>query len=135
MTRRRSPQEKKRLSYAKDRRNRYGENDKSSRKNIPRAKRRRLRAERHRTHQALAVAVGAIDDRGGTLAEDRLARAPQGTHWRKAPDTPLGMQVAAALDRRVRLGISAPATAQARIAKVRQAAALSPKPATWLRDR
>jgi hypothetical protein len=32
---RRSPQEKKALSYAKDRRNDYGENDKSSRKNIP----------------------------------------------------------------------------------------------------
>jgi hypothetical protein len=36
---RRSPQEKKALSYAKDRRNVYGENDKSSRKNIRRNKR------------------------------------------------------------------------------------------------
>ena len=33
---RRSPQEKKALSYARDCRNVYGENDKSSRKNIPR---------------------------------------------------------------------------------------------------
>ena len=36
---RRSPQEKKTLSYAKDRRNDYGENDKSSRKSIRRNKR------------------------------------------------------------------------------------------------
>lgn len=35
LMKRRSPQEKKRLSYAKDRRNDYGENDKSSRKNVP----------------------------------------------------------------------------------------------------
>ncbi len=33
---RRTPQEKKALSYVKDRRNDYGENDKSSRKNIRR---------------------------------------------------------------------------------------------------
>ena len=39
MAGRSSPQEKKRLSYAKDRRNDYGENDKSSRKNIRRNKR------------------------------------------------------------------------------------------------
>lgn len=31
----RGPQEKKALSYARDRRNGYGENDKSSRKAIP----------------------------------------------------------------------------------------------------
>ena len=36
LVKRKSPQEKKALSYAKDRRNTYGENDKSSRKNIPR---------------------------------------------------------------------------------------------------
>ncbi|MFE2009824.1 hypothetical protein [Streptomyces sp. NPDC059491] len=36
---RRTPQEKKRLSYLKDHRNNYGENDKSSRKSIRRNKR------------------------------------------------------------------------------------------------
>jgi hypothetical protein len=35
---RRSPQEKKRLSYLKDGRNVYGENDKASRKNLPKKK-------------------------------------------------------------------------------------------------
>ncbi len=38
MSRVKNPQEKKRLSYEKDRRNCYGENDKSSRKNIRRNK-------------------------------------------------------------------------------------------------
>ena len=33
-----NPEEKKRLSLARDRRNRYGENSKSSRKNIQRRK-------------------------------------------------------------------------------------------------
>ncbi|MFD9407178.1 hypothetical protein ACFWBN_09205 [Streptomyces sp. NPDC059989] len=40
--RQRSPQEKKRLSYLKDRRNVYGENQKSSRRNIPRSRRAQL---------------------------------------------------------------------------------------------
>ncbi|UGT42762.1 hypothetical protein LTV02_04940 [Nocardia yamanashiensis] len=45
MVRRKSPQEKKSLSYAKDRRNDYGENDKSSRRNIRRNKRFPHRAD------------------------------------------------------------------------------------------
>jgi hypothetical protein len=56
---RRSPPEKKALSYAEDRRNDYGENDKSSRKNIRRNKRTPNRADRHRDHQVLSQAVGA----------------------------------------------------------------------------
>jgi hypothetical protein len=45
---RKSPQVKKALNYAKDRRNDYGENDKSSRKNIRRNKRTPNRADRLR---------------------------------------------------------------------------------------
>jgi hypothetical protein len=63
---RRSPQEKKRLSYSRDRRNYYGENDKSSRKNIARHKRRRHRAERHSVRQHLAAATGPADVDAGT---------------------------------------------------------------------
>jgi len=40
MGRRKTPQEKKQLSYDRDRRSIYGENDKSSRKNIPLSKQR-----------------------------------------------------------------------------------------------
>src|SRR4028119_181715 len=48
---RKTPQEKKRLSYAKDRRNTYGENDKSSRKNIRRRKRHPNRSNRRTARQ------------------------------------------------------------------------------------
>jgi hypothetical protein len=44
--RRRTPQEKKVLSYAKDCRNAYGENDKSARKVIPRRKQQQRQNER-----------------------------------------------------------------------------------------
>lgn len=52
-TKARSPQDKKRLSYERDRRNTYGENSKSSRKNIPRSKALDIRRKRHGTNQTL----------------------------------------------------------------------------------
>ena len=60
MKKRRSPAEKKRLSYSRDRRNYYGENDKSSRKNIARHKRHRNRAGRRRVHQQLEAVAGPV---------------------------------------------------------------------------
>ncbi|WP_446223395.1 hypothetical protein ACTWPB_27555 [Nocardia sp. IBHARD005] len=102
MVRRRSPQEKKALSYAKDRRNGYGENDKSSRKNIPRNKRIRHRAKRHRD-SIFVGATGPIDldvaerceiDLLGTRSKSRTAS------WRKMPDIPLREMVAYKLRRR-----------------------------------
>ena len=57
----RSPQEDKALSYARDRRNVYGENDKSSRKNIRRNKRHPNRSDRHRAGQDLAAGTGPVD--------------------------------------------------------------------------
>jgi hypothetical protein len=86
---RRSPQEKKALSYATDCRNAYGENDKSSRKNIPRARRRAHKANRHADRQQLLKARGPIDAELAELAEDRL-RARRPKSWRKAGDAPLG---------------------------------------------
>jgi hypothetical protein len=71
---RRSPQEKKRLSYSKDRRNWYGENDKSSRKNIPRSKRIRHRSERHGQQQQLSAALGAVDESVEAVLAERLAQ-------------------------------------------------------------
>jgi len=97
--RRRSPQEKKRLSYLKDRRNDYGENSKSSRKNIRRSKRFPHRANRRRVHQILESVNGAVDEFAGEEAERRmLARRPKS--WRKYRDTPLGEIVAFTLRRR-----------------------------------
>ncbi|MEV6906791.1 tyrosine-type recombinase/integrase [Amycolatopsis sp. NPDC051071] len=89
---RKSPQEKKRLSYAKDRRNRYGENDKSSRKNIPRHKRRVNRLNRHRDQQVLNGARGSVDIDGVASAEESLLKVrPQ--RWQKWPGATLGALV------------------------------------------
>jgi len=94
-----SPQQKKQLSYDKDRRNTYGENDKASRKAIPRNKRRVNRANRHRERQMIAESTashGAGDD---DAADDRLhARRPK--RWRKSPDETLRQVVERKIRRR-----------------------------------
>jgi hypothetical protein len=87
---RRSPQEKKALSYAKDRRNVYGENDKSSRKNIPLRKRLVNKANRHAAQQQLQAAGGVVDLSRAEQVEVRLQNARPKT-WRKYPNMPLGM--------------------------------------------
>lgn len=89
MRRRRTPQEKKRLSLAKDRRNAFGENDKASRKAIPRRKAAVNRANRRGDSTALAGAVGTPDDEVGDAVEQRLLGRRRKV-WRKWPDQPLG---------------------------------------------
>ncbi|MEU6674176.1 hypothetical protein [Streptomyces sp. NPDC046925] len=103
--RRMSPQEKKRLSYRRDRRNVYGENDKSSRKSIRRNKRATKSANRRLERLALAQGAclrGIADaDAGADVIERGLARRwPKS--WKKFPDAPLGEVVANALERRAR---------------------------------
>jgi hypothetical protein len=101
----RSPQEKKRLSYERDRRNDYGENDKSSRKNIPRSKRAPHRANRRLASTLLQAAVGVPDPDLEDAAEQRLlGKRPKS--WRKWRDAPLAAILAYQLRRRVRLGIA-----------------------------
>jgi hypothetical protein len=97
-----SPQEKKRLSYERDRRNTYGENDKSSRKNIPRAKRRARRANRRLVSTALAAVQGVVVESVAEAAVERINRT-RPRAFRKYPDTPLGDVVADRLDRRTYL--------------------------------
>lgn len=121
MSKRRSPQEKKRLSYTRDRRNWYGENDKSSRKNIARNKRNQHRSRRHRTQQQLSAALGPVDEVVEESLDERLTRARSGSRWRKFPDTQLGLYVAGGLAKRVAKGISEARTEQARIEKVQRA--------------
>jgi hypothetical protein len=89
MSHRRTPQEKKELSYERDRRNTYGENDKASRKNIPRAKRRAARSYRRKTEAVIAEAQAGQDV---DVVDDRVAGVRQkgngvSTAWR--PDIPL----------------------------------------------
>lgn len=99
---RRTPQDKKQLSYDRDRRNNYGENDKSSRKSIRRNKRYPNRANRRRDRQALGAAVGAVDE---PLAEavDQNVHNKRRKRWRKWPDAPLGVHVRGLLQRRQQL--------------------------------
>jgi hypothetical protein len=88
--RRRSPQEKKALSYARDCRNVYGENDKSSRMSIRRNKRFPHRANRRHDRQTLTACVGAPDPNVDEAVEVRV-RGRRRASWRKWPDLPLGI--------------------------------------------
>ncbi|WP_418955504.1 hypothetical protein [Streptomyces tritici] len=122
MVRRRTPQEKKRLSYVRDHRNNYGENDKSSRKNIRRNKRFPNRANRRHAQTALAALLGSRDRDDGRAdgVEERMnGRRPK--RWRKFPDAPLGAVVDGALQQRATAGTGAEAErAAARLRSVRR---------------
>jgi hypothetical protein len=84
MERSRSPQDKKVLSYLKDRRNSYGEHDKGSRKTIPARKAWVNRTYGRAVRQVTRTEADEIDE----LASDVTAvrRKP----WKKVPDRPLG---------------------------------------------
>ena len=74
----RSPIEKKKLSYAKDRVNTYGENDKSSRKAIP----LRKKLANSQVRQA--------DKRNLKKDFEEIPLTRKKPSWRKEPDTTLG---------------------------------------------
>lgn len=97
---RRSPQEKKRLSLKKDRRNRYGESPHAARKSIPLRKRLRSRAERH----ASKVPLVAVDE-DALAVEAAAARAERKRKksWKKSPDVALGAVLKSKVARRERL--------------------------------
>jgi hypothetical protein len=97
--RRRTPQEKKALSYAKDHRNDYGENDKASRKAIPLRKRLVNRANRHDVQRHLAAAEGRVNLDAADAAEQQTA-GKRKKRWSKQPDQPLGEYLAAKARRR-----------------------------------
>jgi hypothetical protein len=64
-------QKKKAQSLKKDRRNVYGENNKSSRKNIPRAKGRDRRVASRVVRQGLGRAKGAVDEATADKAQTK----------------------------------------------------------------
>lgn len=92
MPHRKTPDEKKQLSYERDGRNVYGENDKAARKNIPRSRQRASQTYRTTTKQLLDQVVSGAD---ADEAEAQV-RAVRGTGtgistaWRKQRDRPLG---------------------------------------------
>ncbi|OLF06540.1 hypothetical protein BLA60_31745 [Actinophytocola xinjiangensis] len=104
---RRTPQEKKALSYARDRRRSYLQNNKGARRTIRRRKRFPRRADRHREHQVFTSALGAVDTELAERAENRL-NAARPRRWRKWPDQPLGTFVTGRLERRVEIGMINP---------------------------
>lgn len=84
-----SPQEKKALSYAHDRRNTYGESDKGSRKAIPARKAAENRNRRRKASQALGV-VETLDEAALDVVESSLKHDVERVGgWTKAPDAPL----------------------------------------------
>jgi len=96
----RTPQDKKRLSYAKDRRNDYGESAKSSRRSIARFKARDIRRERHGKNQALQSVLGAgTEDQ--QVAAEVAARTVKRRLREKVPDIPLGEYIASQRRKRV----------------------------------
>lgn len=97
-----SPQEKKRRSYSKDRRNSYSENSKASRKNIPRRRAAKSRGVRRTVRQVLAAHAAESD-----VVDLKLA-AVQPDEWRKTPDVPLGAWVRLKLAWRASLAARSP---------------------------
>ena len=97
-----SPQEKKRLSLRHDRRNDYGENDKSSRKNIPRSRAISLRNVRRAAKMKTATVINGEDSRAELAASTLTRRHLQKGKWRKGRDAPLGEMIATKLAARQR---------------------------------
>ncbi len=85
----RTPQEKKRLSYAKDCRNCYGESDKGSRKSIRRNKTFPNRAFRKNVNDVLHGAIGEVDLEKAEMI-DVKAKQIKRRKWKKWSDRPLG---------------------------------------------
>jgi hypothetical protein len=99
---RRTPQEKKALSYERDRRNTYGEAPHAARKSIPLRKALRNRANRHQQNQQLRYGGPAPDETLADEFESRMyRRAPR--VWKKDADSPLGEVVARKVEGRALL--------------------------------
>lgn len=95
-----TPQEKKALSYAKDRRNAYGANDKASRNSIPKRKAGVNRTFRRDISEVLNVVSGILDLEVAEEVEHRV-RSVKRADWKKFPDRPLGEVVEESIENRV----------------------------------
>lgn len=117
---RKTPQQKKRESYLKDRVNVYGENSKASRKAIPRRKRISARKVRRK----LSLLGGVAGRRDRDLEQDIGERASVPANrgwWQKTPDRPLGEVLAKKLSRRADLGIISKKAAKEKLKKLQGA--------------
>lgn len=116
---RKTPQEKKRDSYLRDRRNTYGENDKSSRKNIARSKRRRSRVERRLARTAFPSGERRVDEDRVEDVESRLVRKRRQA-WTKSPDTALASALERTLSYRVKRRMLSEEEAADKLARIRE---------------
>jgi hypothetical protein len=95
-----TPQEKKALSLKKDRRNRWGNNDKAARKIIVLRKAKETRRVRHRNNQAVQTLDPQDEARASLTESNARSEALRRGGWRKDPDEPLGDVIAQKLRRR-----------------------------------
>lgn len=86
---RRPPSEKKALSYARDRRNCYGENDKASRRLIPLRKAKDHRSQRRGVAQSIAVLTRLPEEAAAVVEGDVRQNLARKGGWRKGPDARL----------------------------------------------
>jgi hypothetical protein len=93
-----TPQEKKTLCYAKDRRNTYGENDKASRKLVPLRKARVNRGFRRKINEVLKSPEGHPLETADIL--EAQVRNIKREDWKKSADQPLGIVIEEKLLRR-----------------------------------
>ena len=92
MSKVKSPQEKKTASLNRDRRNVYGENAKSSRKNIPLSKQLGHQAARRAANQPLTQLVGNVEEDIAIATEAIVTTRTvelKRKGFRKRPDAPL----------------------------------------------
>jgi hypothetical protein len=94
-----TPQEKKALSYEKDCRNTYGENDKSSRKNIPLRKAKANRSDRKKLNDVLHK-VKKVKDIEVIESFENEVLSVKRNQWKKYPDKPLGQVIERQIERR-----------------------------------
>lgn len=85
-----TPQQKKALSYAKDRRNVYGENDKASRKAIPKRKAEQNRQVRRKAKQRLDNLKHANEETVEIVESSLKRDVDRVGGWTKGADMPLG---------------------------------------------
>jgi hypothetical protein len=93
MSRLKTPQQKKLASLALDRRNVYGENDKASRKSIPRGKQSSQQALRSAAKRPLLNAESLVDEDTANRVEFEVQSAviqAKRKIFKKRPDAPLG---------------------------------------------
>lgn len=84
-----TPQQKKTHSYAKDRRNSYGENDKASRKAIPARKAQENRKTRRKAKQNLDLSQSQSEEVADITESSLQHDIERVGGWKKEPDIPL----------------------------------------------